>query len=140
MVTGFENRSPGTSSPGVRLFVRGTKALARVLGVTPKAVRQAVQAGRIHGRGDPWDVLEAVQAWRASTEWSAHRQVPRWLRADVPLTPTLVSVLARRVQQEGGVVEGRSQPDDDSDLPALLLDFDLNVFGDADLNHRLNAH
>ena len=89
-----------------RLVLEGTKPLARVLGVTPKAVRVAEQVGRITREPDGrWNVGAVLEGWRFYTHPSLQRRpIPSWLDPTSELTPRKVRELARRALAEGATI------------------------------------
>jgi hypothetical protein len=116
-----------------RVVVRSTEHLARVLGVSPRAVNKAEEAGRIQREPDgAWDVHAVVNAWRDGVHSALQRDPPPWLNPHVELNPFILTRRARylgaraEIRVEGGTgweehrdpVTRLNQHDDfDSDKP-----------------------
>jgi len=87
-------------------FVETDSELARILGVTPRAVRQAELRGRIARAADGrWDVLAVVDDWRRHTHPLLQRhgrgQFKPWLDPMIPLTSSVWHELIRRAEAAG---------------------------------------
>jgi hypothetical protein len=87
-----------------RLLVETDAQLAKVLGVSAPAVRDAEQRGKIEREPDGrWDVFWAVRCWRESTHPGLQRpgraqQFRPWLDPHIPLIASVWAELERRAK------------------------------------------
>jgi hypothetical protein len=98
---------------GWRALVKTDVQLARVLGVSPPAVRDAARRGKIVRELDGrWDVLRVVRQWRETTRPRLQRsgqarEFRPWLDPCIPLASSVWDELVRRVDDAGAEWERR---------------------------------
>src|SRR5262249_54737875 len=83
-------------------FIESDAALARVLGVSRPAIRDAEARGRICRAPDgSWNLINVVADWRAHTDPRLQRpargrEFRPWLDAELPLAGSILTELLRR--------------------------------------------
>ena len=96
-----------------RVLLPSRKALGRVLGISPAALREGERRGKIEPTGDgTWDLGLVLHRWRHYTRMSLQRSPRSWLDPEQPVTPGMLRMLARRAVAEGATpwCEGASCP------------------------------
>jgi len=85
-----------------RVLLPSRKALGRVLGISPAALREAERRGKIEPTGaGAWDLGRVLYRWRHYTHRDLQRSPRSWLDPEQPVTPGTLRTLARRAVAEG---------------------------------------
>jgi hypothetical protein len=96
-----------------RALVKTDVQLAKVLGVSPPAVRDAARRGKIVRELDGrWDVLRVVRQWRQATRPRLQRpgqarEFRPWLDPCIPLASSVSDELVRRADDAGAAWRNR---------------------------------